>query len=389
MRILIADDNQIVLRLLQASLNTSGIELIPVRRGTEALTHLQAADPPAIAIVDWQMPDMIGLDVCRRIRASQKSVRSFFILLSACSGKEDQLEAFDAGVDDFVAKPFDKDLLLARVRSAMHLMQHQQDLAAQAAAASNAATSPDGSPGSGSGAVIAKTLSALQSPDEVQALVDRTLADMGFGDPVSTRVRKETDAMRPEIDLVHFMILPEKLLWLDLLLETNLASAGALFRTFTGMDDSEVPLSDLVDSIGETLNMIQGNLKAQFKAKGAELLVPLVPQAIPSERVEARCSSTAIFSRSLHRVEGMLFRFTLFAYPCPLQRKHLGDIARADVLAEPLRPADNSDIVLINRGTLLTNRYLKKVENLAEMAPRNFTAPVFEPSPLTALLPEA
>jgi hypothetical protein len=83
---------------------------------------------------------------------------------------------------------------------------------------------------------------------------------------------------------------------------------------------------------------------------------------------------------------GIQLRFTLFAYFSPPTMKALKEIKIANVLAEPLRPGGNSDLVLINKGTMLNARALKKVTDLAEFSSRTLTHPVYNPSPLTAFL---
>ncbi|MBI5385507.1 MAG: response regulator [Verrucomicrobia bacterium] len=429
MKILVADDSLVVLRLLEMSLKKDGHELVPARTGAAAWQELQRPDGPRIAILDWQMPDISGVEVCQRIRAWESKHRPHLIMLTSLGGREDTVAAFDAGVDDYIVKPFDRDILLARLRAAARAVQHQEKLleeirlrdeilrasntpaalapAQEPAPAPLAASSREAPPstrlspppasaapaplpdkGVNGTPVIHQVLSSLCPSDEMEGLVGQTLAEMMLGEGVPVKDPAQIEAFRPEIDVVHFMILPEKSVWLDLLLETNLASALALYQLFTGSSDTAVPENDLVDVIGETLNMIQGRLKSTFKSKGAELIVPVVPHSLPVDQVLERCHRNAAFTRALYSLPGIDLRFTVFAYSSPLHRKRLIDIKLANVLAEPLRPPDNDDLVLINKGTLLNGRALMKVNNLAEYAPHGVTHPVFEPSPLSMLLPE-
>lgn len=420
MKILIADDSLVNLRMLEKRLQREKYELVPVRSGAAAWQAMQAADAPMLAILDWMMPDVSGLEIVKRVRSWEVKRRPYLIVLTASGGKQDTLEAFAAGVDDYVPKPYDPDLLVARINAGARILQDQNKLLEEVLyresllQPSTASTGPTelapvpsadsgrngsisvvvpkmvvtaGSPQPGASPSVQQVLATLCPLAETEALVANTLVEMGLGEFSTVRDPAEACNFTPEIGIVHFILMPDKSAWFDLLLETDRASARNLYQTFSGMEADGVPDADLVDVIGETLNLIQGKLKAVFKSQGNDLLVPSVPQSIPPEKVPGRVAHNAIHTRHLFKTPGITIRFTLYTYFSPVQRKPLRELSVATVLAEPLHPMENADLVLINRGTMLNHRSLRKVASLAEFAPRNLTHAVIEPSPLTALLP--
>ena len=116
MQILIADDDAISRRLLENYLQRWGHEVSVAHGGAEAWKLFEEGDYP-IVITDWMMPDLDGVELIRRIRASERSEHVYTILLTARAHKEDLVEGMDAGADDFLTKPFDRDELLKIVRN--------------------------------------------------------------------------------------------------------------------------------------------------------------------------------------------------------------------------------------------------------------------------------
>jgi DNA-binding response OmpR family regulator len=121
MKILIAEDDEITRRLLDSALTKLGHEVGEASNGREAWHAWEEGEFPLI-ISDWMMPDLDGLDFCRRIRAGRRTDYTYIILLTSRTGKADYLEAMSAGADDFITKPFQKDALAARVRVAERIL---------------------------------------------------------------------------------------------------------------------------------------------------------------------------------------------------------------------------------------------------------------------------
>jgi DNA-binding response OmpR family regulator len=114
MRILVVEDNTDARDMLLTMLQLDGHDVLSATNGEEAWRMFQA-DGFRVVITDWLMPDIDGLELCRRIRAVASPQYSYVLLLTALQGKANYLTAMTAGVDDFMAKPWDADELRARL----------------------------------------------------------------------------------------------------------------------------------------------------------------------------------------------------------------------------------------------------------------------------------
>ncbi len=128
-RILIAEDHYVSRHLLERNLANWGFQVSSAEDGEAALRMLESEDPPAIAIVDWMMPKMDGLEVCRRVRAMKGRPYLYLLLLTAKSQKEEVAAGLEAGADDYVIKPFDPDELRARLKVGQRVVQLERNLA--------------------------------------------------------------------------------------------------------------------------------------------------------------------------------------------------------------------------------------------------------------------
>lgn len=122
MRILIADDNLVFQSVLRAMLTQWGYDVVVAGDGDEAWRFLQAHDAPRLAILDWMMPGLEGIEVCRRVRASRSIKEMYILILTAKTQSEDLAAAVEAGADDYVTKPFKSVELRARLRNGCRVL---------------------------------------------------------------------------------------------------------------------------------------------------------------------------------------------------------------------------------------------------------------------------
>ena len=115
MRVLIADDDHISTMMLRRTLEQWGFEVFVAHDGAEAWARIIGPEPPAVAIVDWMMPGVDGIELCRRIRATPPRSPVYVILLTARNSRHDLVAGLEAGADDYLTKPFDPDELRARI----------------------------------------------------------------------------------------------------------------------------------------------------------------------------------------------------------------------------------------------------------------------------------
>ncbi len=128
MRILLAEDDVITRRLLEAQLKNWGHELVVCSDGQQAWEQLNIDGAPKVVVLDWMMPGMDGLTLSREIRKLETKPYTYIILLTAKSRKEDIVEGLEAGADDYITKPFDPQELRVRIRAATRIVQLQEDL---------------------------------------------------------------------------------------------------------------------------------------------------------------------------------------------------------------------------------------------------------------------
>jgi diguanylate cyclase (GGDEF)-like protein len=128
MRVLIADDDDVLRHILEATLAKWGYDVVVARNGLEAWRLLQGNDAPKLAILDWIMPGMDGVEVCREIRRGEDRPYIYVLLLTAKHKKEDVIAGLEAGADDYIAKPFDPQELRVRLRTGRRILDLQAEL---------------------------------------------------------------------------------------------------------------------------------------------------------------------------------------------------------------------------------------------------------------------
>jgi DNA-binding response OmpR family regulator/anti-sigma regulatory factor (Ser/Thr protein kinase) len=127
MKVLIAEDDPVSMRLLQSHLQAWNYEVVSARNGQDAW-ELFEKDYFPLVITDWMMPGVDGLELIRRIRASERPEYVYTFLLTAKSFKEDLVMGMDVGADDFLIKPFDKEELRVRLRAGERVIQLEQKI---------------------------------------------------------------------------------------------------------------------------------------------------------------------------------------------------------------------------------------------------------------------
>ncbi len=127
MKVLIAEDDLISLRILDKNLNDWGYEVMIARSGGEAWEHLRDADV-RLAILDWMMPGMNGIELCQKIRRRRKSRYTYIILLSAKDRKQDIILGLSSGADDYMTKPVNFLELKARLQTGRRIVDLEDKL---------------------------------------------------------------------------------------------------------------------------------------------------------------------------------------------------------------------------------------------------------------------
>lgn len=128
MKILIAEDDTVFRQLLEKILVMWGYDVVIAENGHAAVKILQSDEAPRLALLDWMMPGMEGIEVCRQVREKVKDPYIYIILLTAQQRDEDLVVGMEAGADDYITKPFNHNELRLRLRAGRRIIELQNEL---------------------------------------------------------------------------------------------------------------------------------------------------------------------------------------------------------------------------------------------------------------------
>ncbi len=130
MKILVAEDDPAFRGLIEEILDRWGYEVVVARDGNEAYRILQSEHAPKLAILDWKMPGMEGIEICRELRKNEKENYTYIILLTAQNREDELVIGMEAGADDYITKPFKFSELRVRLRAGRRIIELQHELLA-------------------------------------------------------------------------------------------------------------------------------------------------------------------------------------------------------------------------------------------------------------------
>jgi len=128
MKVLIAEDDAVSRLLLENVLRDWGYDVVSAADGTEAWSVLGKPDAPRLTILDWQMPGVDGLELCRRLRSNPRTASIYILLLTGKGGTDNVVHGLRSGANDYLTKPFDLDELSARLGVGRRVVELQQAL---------------------------------------------------------------------------------------------------------------------------------------------------------------------------------------------------------------------------------------------------------------------
>jgi len=127
LRVLVVDDDPSILRLIAKIVSSAGHHVSQAENGSKALDFV-LQDPPDLVVCDWEMPELDGVELCRRIRSQNLAQYAYVILLTGKSSTDEVVQGLAAGADDFVTKPIDRAVLLARLEAGSRVIRMEQQL---------------------------------------------------------------------------------------------------------------------------------------------------------------------------------------------------------------------------------------------------------------------
>jgi len=128
MKVLIAEDDRVSRSLLTATVRNAGHEVVATKDGEEAWEVLQRPDGPRLAVLDWMMPGIDGVEICRRLRRSEATEYCYVILLTTKNRQEEVVTGLEAGADDYITKPYDPMELRSRIRAGQRILELKASL---------------------------------------------------------------------------------------------------------------------------------------------------------------------------------------------------------------------------------------------------------------------
>lgn len=180
MKVLVVDDSPVYRHLISSQLEEWGYHVSVARDGSEAWNTLQRPDSPKLVILDWVLPGVNGVELCRRIRQRVHSPYVYTVLLTGKDRKEDWHEAMSAGADDYLSKPFDALELKARLLVGKRILDLQEALVNTRESMRYAATHD--------------ALTGLRNRGEILSFLDRELAK-------ARREKKKVGVLLADLDL--------------------------------------------------------------------------------------------------------------------------------------------------------------------------------------------
>lgn len=128
-RVLIAEDDAVSRQVIASHLESWGLKVEAYDDGASAMMALRKVDAPRMAIIDWEMPEMDGIEICTRLREVGRI--TYVIILTSRNAKDDLIQALDSGADDFLVKPCDPDELKARLKAGLRINHLHEELEKQ------------------------------------------------------------------------------------------------------------------------------------------------------------------------------------------------------------------------------------------------------------------
>ena len=126
--VLVAEDDTVTRRTVVSALTRGGNHVVEAEDGLRAWKVLQEPNGPRLAILDWMMPGVDGIQLCRDLKGTQQSKSLYLILVTSKSDRQDVVKGLEAGADDYIIKPFDAEELRARVRVGFRVLDLQEKL---------------------------------------------------------------------------------------------------------------------------------------------------------------------------------------------------------------------------------------------------------------------
>lgn len=353
MKVLVADDNEMQRRLFGGLLKDLGLEIVEAASGADALDQLLRADGPHVALLDWEMPALSGVEVVQKVREASLDVRPHLLLVTARTDRADVVQALQAGADDFISKPPHPPELRARVMVGVRNVKLQQELQVRidelkstlrrldVVGALAAQAAPQGPRAAKEGALQPAT----EALDAVRGLPERMASVIGnLGEATGQHGR-------PELWAHLALALPQQGSWLDVTLEVSRALASAAVEKLIGQRAANDQA--LLDAVGDVLTLVMRGFQQQLEAHGVSSLKPY-----PSRGFVGTVQAPATpFAQALAH-GGWTLR--LFETPAEARAAPFASLEPGSMLVSSLVPPHLPTVEVLAKATVLKPSYLTR-----------------------------
>jgi len=386
MKILLADDDQISRKIISGFLTRFGYQVQVVSDGAEAWEVLQRQSPPQLAIFDWMMPRMSGLEVAAKVRGLSRKERIYIILLSSRNSKLDIVKGLEAGADDYLIKPCDLAELQARLRVAERTIKHDQQLrktineleslarrhnllgsiasnanvqppapaapATPAAAAPAPVASPQPTPAPAAPEAApnpAATAKAAPAPlPALEAAIAQAFQEVGLGQGAAAP--HQDFATGPEFSVVLPLCFPSSGKWVDVRFEFDRRSAHSTCRSLLRRGANSP--QELQDVLVEMVHLISG-AQAMRAVKDASGMFALTAAPVKNPTANEELNRPG---GKRYRVQSSEVRANVaeFAVDAPVLAKQPKELVAGEVVVAKITSPKSPDSVLAAAGDILT-----------------------------------
>jgi hypothetical protein len=178
------------------------------------------------------------------------------------------------------------------------------------------------------------------------------------------------------------LILFQNGVWLDIRIETDRITASELFHVMVG--SRAATDQDLFDVLGELLNKTIENLRMAFTEEHIESIAPFLPKVTSCRNLSELPEVFDHFKRYVFRDKVHSIQFDVIEYPAPVAKKTVRRLRPLDILVEGIyQPQDDDVVLLLSEGTVLDERYIKKLVDFLRTQSKDFQISIIQPSPLT------
>ncbi len=376
MKVLVADDNESQRRLFAALLRELGLEIIEAASGAEALDYLLRKDGPPVALLDWEMPGLSGVEVVQKVREAALEVRPHLLLVTARTDRADAVQALQAGADDFISKPPHPPELRARVEVGLRNVKLQQELQLRidelkstlrrldVVGALAAQEAPKGPQAKREGSLQP----SLEALDAVRALPERLASVVG------NLGGAETPDAKPELWAHLSLALPAQAAWLDVTLEVSRGIAASAVEKLIGQKASND--QGLLDCVSDVLTLVMRGFQQQLEAHGIDVL-----KAHPSKGWVGRATMPASPHLLVLTHAGWTLR--LLETPTEVRTPKFGELQPGCMLVNSLVPPQLPNVEVLAKATVLKPSYLSRASAFFKGEAAQTTVTVMTSSPFS------